>query len=74
MHLVSKIGQWGGGGTRLKQHISQIIGQTTSCPKDTKEDQLKYRNAIDACVYRCRIDYIYQVLNFYLADLSYNTY
>nr|GFA07237.1 hypothetical protein [Tanacetum cinerariifolium] len=36
----------GGGVTRLKQHIAQITGQTTSCPKATKEDQLKCRNAI----------------------------
>ncbi|GKB66236.1 putative transcription factor/ chromatin remodeling BED-type(Zn) family protein [Tanacetum coccineum] len=35
-----------GGVTRLKQHIAQITGQTTSCPKATKEDQLKCRNAI----------------------------
>ncbi|GJX04907.1 putative transcription factor/ chromatin remodeling BED-type(Zn) family protein [Tanacetum coccineum] len=33
--------------TRLKQHIAQITGQTTSCPKATKEDQLKCRNAIN---------------------------
>ncbi|GJR38371.1 tRNA dimethylallyltransferase 2 isoform X1, partial [Tanacetum coccineum] len=36
-----------GGVTRLKQHIAQITGQTTSCPKATKEDQLKCRNAIN---------------------------
>lgn len=28
----------------------------------------------DACVYCCRMDYIYQVLNLYLVDLSYNTH
>ena len=32
---------------RLKQHIAQIMGQTTSCPMATKEDQLKCRNAIN---------------------------
>ncbi|GJZ03816.1 hypothetical protein Tco_0537091 [Tanacetum coccineum] len=36
-----------GGVTRLKQHIAQITGQTTSCPKATKEDQLKCQNAIN---------------------------
>ncbi|GJU68505.1 putative transcription factor/ chromatin remodeling BED-type(Zn) family protein [Tanacetum coccineum] len=36
-----------GGITRLKQHIAQITGQTTSCSKATKEDQLKCRNAIN---------------------------
>ncbi|GJY04072.1 putative transcription factor/ chromatin remodeling BED-type(Zn) family protein [Tanacetum coccineum] len=36
-----------GGVTRLKQHIAQITGQTTSCVKATKEDQLKCRNAIN---------------------------
>ncbi|GJW89834.1 pescadillo-like protein, partial [Tanacetum coccineum] len=36
-----------GGVTRLKQHIAQITGQTTSCSKATKEDQLKCRNAIN---------------------------
>ncbi|GJZ17489.1 hypothetical protein Tco_0553612 [Tanacetum coccineum] len=35
------------GVTRLKQHIAQITGQTTSCSKATKEDQLKCRNAIN---------------------------
>ncbi|GKC53422.1 hypothetical protein Tco_1076167 [Tanacetum coccineum] len=38
---------WSVGVTRLKQHIAQITGQTTSCPKATKEDQLKCRNAIN---------------------------
>ncbi|GJX40910.1 hypothetical protein Tco_0255900 [Tanacetum coccineum] len=37
----------GRGLTRLKQNIAQITGQTTSCPKASKEDQLKCRNAIN---------------------------
>ncbi|GJV08191.1 ribonuclease H-like domain-containing protein [Tanacetum coccineum] len=33
--------------TRLKQHVGQITRQTTSCPKASKEDQLKCQNAIN---------------------------
>ena len=36
-----------GGVTRMKQHIAQITGQVTSCPKATKDDQLRCRDAIN---------------------------
>ena len=31
----------------MKQHITQIPGQVTSCPKATKDDQLRCRDAIN---------------------------
>jgi len=36
-----------GGVNRLKQHIAQITGNVAPCPKATKDDQIKCRNAIN---------------------------
>lgn len=35
-----------GGINRLKQHIAQIKGNVSSCPKATKNDQIKCRDAL----------------------------
>jgi hypothetical protein len=36
-----------GGVHRLKHHIAQITGNVALCPKATKDDQIKCRNAIN---------------------------
>ena len=38
---------FGGGITRMKQHIAHVKGNVSSCPSSTKDDQLKCRNSIN---------------------------
>ena len=38
---------FGGGITRMKQHIAHVKGNVSSCPSSTKVDQLKCRKSMN---------------------------